>query len=260
MTSVSTRPKGALKINTVNADREMMEKLMRKLSDAIEEKWPPNQRNKTIMIQMDNALPHITEDNQAWKDARSGGVMDVKLVRQPPQAPDLDVLDLGLWNLIQALQKKEPIMHTNFELVRCIEKCYKAVPLTTVDSCFVTLQNMLREVKDANGGNYFKTPRKRKYAPPQSDDEEAFFFSDSDTETEDEGDDGVQSGRARFYSPGAGGARTKWPLRSAGHTECRWAASTGGQRQRRRPARQSRAGQLYELWRRYFEGRDAVAA
>ena len=36
------------------------------------------------------------------------------------------------------------------------------------------------------GGNKFKTPRKRKYAPPESDDDVA--FADSDTETEEEPD------------------------------------------------------------------------
>ena len=35
-------------------------------------------------------------------------------------------------------------------------------------------------------GNKFKTPRKRKYAPPESDDDVA--FADSKTETEDEKD------------------------------------------------------------------------
>ena len=61
--------------------------------------------------------------------------------------------------------------------------------MTTVDLCFVTLQNMMREVKAANGGNNFKTPQKRKYAPVESDDDLAFQYSDSDTETEEDEND-----------------------------------------------------------------------
>ena len=77
-------------------------------------------------------------------------------------------------------------MHTNFDLVRGIQDCFASVPLTTVDACFVTLQNMMKEVKAADGGNNFKTPQKRKYAPVESDDDLAFDYSDSDTETEED--------------------------------------------------------------------------
>ena len=80
-------------------------------------------------------------------------------------------------------------MHTNFNLVCGIQECFAAVPLTTVDLCFVTLQNMMKEVKNANGGNKFKTLQKQKYALVESDDDLAFEYSDSDTETEEEDND-----------------------------------------------------------------------
>ena len=180
------RPKGALEVKTIPADKKSVEKMMVRLSKAIEEKWPPGHSHRTIKVQMDNASPHINENNEAWKKAREGQSLKIELVRQPAQSPDLNVLDLGIWTSIQALQRKKPIMHTNFELLRGIQKCYAEVPLTKIDSCFVTLQNMLKEVKEAAGGNKFKTPRKRKYSPPESDDEMAFAPSDSETETEDE--------------------------------------------------------------------------
>ena len=79
-------------------------------------------------------------------------------------------------------------MRTNFDLVCEIQECFAEVPLTTVDLCFVTLQNMMKEVKNANGGNSFKTLQKRKYAPVKSDDK-SFYDSDSETETEQEDKD-----------------------------------------------------------------------
>ena len=54
-------------MKTVSADRKMMEKIMGKLSDAIEYKWPTGKRNRTVLVQMDNALRHITKNNKFWK-------------------------------------------------------------------------------------------------------------------------------------------------------------------------------------------------
>ena len=112
--------------------------------------------------------------------------LTVELVRQPAQSPDLNVLDLGLWNSIQASQRKLPRVHNEFELVRSVQQAFRETKLTVIDSCFVTLQNILKEVRACAGGNKFKTPRKRKYAPPESNDDLA--FAESDTETEDEMD------------------------------------------------------------------------
>ena len=125
--------------------------------------------------------------------------MNVELVRQPPQSPDLNVLDLGLWTSMQARQKKLPMMWNEFELVRGIQGVFRDLPLTTIDNCFVTLQSVLREVKENAGSNNFKTPRKRKYAPPESDDELAFPLDGSNTETEAEDDEKPAALRAPRY-------------------------------------------------------------
>ena len=100
-----------------------MEKIMGKLSDAIDDKWPPAQRNRTVLVQMDNASPHITESNEFWQKKRQGKRQTVRLIRQPPLSTNLNILNLGLWNSIQSRQKKRDIMHTNFELVRGIQEC-----------------------------------------------------------------------------------------------------------------------------------------
>ena len=111
------RPKGALEVKTIPADQSSVEKMMERLSKAIDNQWPEHHRHRTIKIQMDNASPHINKNNKAWKAARAGKTLKVQLVRQPPQLPDMNVLDLGLWTSIQALQRKKLIMHTNFKLL-----------------------------------------------------------------------------------------------------------------------------------------------
>ena len=78
--SSKNRKKGDLEVKTVNANRKMMEKMMGKLSDAIDKKWPPNHRHRVVKVQMDNATPHINNDNESWKKKRAGKRIKVELV------------------------------------------------------------------------------------------------------------------------------------------------------------------------------------
>ena len=159
---------------------------MGKISDAINNKWPANHWHRVVKVQMDNTTPHIDSKNKLWVKKRASMRIQVELVCQPAQSPDLNVLNLGLWNLVQSRQRKRKPMHKKFDLACGIQECFALVPLTTVNLCFVTLQNMMREVKNENGSDSFKTLQKRKYAPVEINDNLAFQYSDSDTETEDD--------------------------------------------------------------------------
>ena len=143
-----------------------MRRLTIKVGDAINEKWPRSDRGERIKIQMDNATPHLTNDDPEWIQAKKRWDFDIVLVRQPPQSPDTNVLDLGLWTSIQSFQRKVPMTSaaTEYELVKAVHEAFRKLPMTTIDNCFVTLQNVLREIQTNDGGNQFKTPRKRKYA------------------------------------------------------------------------------------------------
>ena len=182
-------------LRTINANRDAMRKRTIMIGDAINNEWPRKDIEKTIRIQMDNATPHISEDDPEWIAAKSRWSFNIVLVRQPPQSPDCNVLDLGLWTSIQALQRKEPIIinaRTEFELVRAVQKSFIKLPATTIDSCWETLTNILREIHANNGGNRFVTPRKRKYAPMVDDaepSEDEWSNDDTDTEAEPDNDD-----------------------------------------------------------------------
>jgi hypothetical protein len=58
------RPKGTLELKTVIVNREVMREYMcKKLIPAIQDKWPDEDLRRTIIIQQDNAKPHILPDD-----------------------------------------------------------------------------------------------------------------------------------------------------------------------------------------------------
>ena len=75
------------------------------LLPAIKEKFPPS--NRVIKIQQDNARPHIQPQDSMFLQAAQRLGLNVELVCQPPNSPDLNVLDLGYFNSIQSLQEEE---------------------------------------------------------------------------------------------------------------------------------------------------------
>ncbi|GAA0160366.1 hypothetical protein LIER_16938 [Lithospermum erythrorhizon] len=74
--------------------------LIEKVLPAIKEKWPHYSRNSTIYIQQDNARPHISPFDDKFCEAAQGDGFDIQLTCQPPNSPDLNVLDLVLKLLI----------------------------------------------------------------------------------------------------------------------------------------------------------------
>ncbi|MCP4504234.1 MAG: hypothetical protein GY822_30295 [Deltaproteobacteria bacterium] len=102
------RPAGTMETKpqlvTRNVIRDM---LIGKVLPAIVEKWPESMRYHPLQIQQDNARPHIAANDKDWVDAVAATGMDVQLVNQPPNSPDLNVLDLGLFSAIQARQYKK---------------------------------------------------------------------------------------------------------------------------------------------------------
>ena len=105
--SSSNRPRGTLITKTVNVTRETMRSyLIGKVLRAIKRKWPPNDANKTIWIQQDNAKPHVPMDDMKFRLAVQETGLDIRLMNQPPNSPDLNVLDLGFFASLQSLTDK----------------------------------------------------------------------------------------------------------------------------------------------------------
>ncbi|WCJ31488.1 hypothetical protein M5689_012980 [Euphorbia peplus] len=81
--------------------------LIGKVIPAIRERWQRDEIIHPIFIQQDNAKTHVNPNDPEFCEAARQDGFDIRLMRQPANSPDLNVLDLGHFNAIQALQHKE---------------------------------------------------------------------------------------------------------------------------------------------------------
>ncbi|XP_048494519.1 uncharacterized protein LOC125494769 [Beta vulgaris subsp. vulgaris] len=130
------------------------------LLPAIKSNWPEF-GCKQIWVQQDNARPHIKPDDEAFLQAASTDGFDIHLVYQPPQSPDLNLLDLGFFKAIQSIQ------HTDFpetieELLKSVQVACEAYDPKTLNYTWLHFMYVMFEVLKVEGGNNYKNPRKGK--------------------------------------------------------------------------------------------------
>ncbi|RAW38804.1 hypothetical protein PC110_g4958 [Phytophthora cactorum] len=79
------------------------------------------------------------------------------LLPAPPNSPDLNCLDLGLFSAIQARQRlRTP--HNIEELVEAVKAAYWELPPSTINAAFWSLQGSMDLCILDGGGNAFKPP------------------------------------------------------------------------------------------------------
>jgi hypothetical protein len=89
------RDKGTLELKPVNVTRDVMRDfLCGKVIPAILERWPNEDVGRTIFIQQDNARPHILPNDDGFRRVVNETDLDIVLIQQPPNSPDMNVLDL----------------------------------------------------------------------------------------------------------------------------------------------------------------------
>ncbi|ETV64143.1 hypothetical protein H257_18925 [Aphanomyces astaci] len=119
------RDAGTPVMKTVNVTRDTYKAMIiDNVIPAIRSKWPSGE-TKRVKIQQDNARPHV--------------------VFQPPNSPDLNVLDLGFFRAIQTLQVEKNSSSLE-EIVAATDAAWAAVSTTTLTKNFLTLQRCLQEI------------------------------------------------------------------------------------------------------------------
>ncbi|XP_027076008.1 uncharacterized protein [Coffea arabica] len=127
--------------------------LIEKVLLAICSKWP-RENGTEIFIQQDNAKPHINPIDSKFIEAASMDGFDIHLLFQPPNSPDMNVLDLGYFRAIQSLQHQEA-PKTIDELILAVEKSFDQLSTESLNNVFLTLQSCMVEVmKNLRGNNY----------------------------------------------------------------------------------------------------------
>ena len=152
------REAGTLVTKPINVTKEIYcDFLINKVLPAIREKWPRRNAGMPIYVQQDNAKPHIRSDDPAFVEASRLEGFDIKLRCQPPNSPDTNVLDLGFFNSIQALQHQCP-SRTIDDLIAATEKAFADLQETKLNYVFLTLQQCLKSVMETEGSNDYKIP------------------------------------------------------------------------------------------------------
>ncbi|ETV71908.1 hypothetical protein H257_13038 [Aphanomyces astaci] len=118
--------------------------------------------NKRVVLQHDNATLHRSIDNATLVQVSTDGWTFV--VRcQPPNSPDLNVLDLGFFASIQTLQYKT-VSRTVDEVIASTMITFETLESEKLANVFLTLQGVMRLVLEHRGGNHFKLPHLKKDA------------------------------------------------------------------------------------------------
>lgn len=150
------RPRGTLIKKPVTSVKKVQVKRMflDNLFPAIRDKMPVSRKN-SIKIQLDNASPHgILTDQEIIEDCNKEG-WNIHFKPQPPNSPDLNVLDLGFFNSIQSLQHQAQVK-TVEELISAVQDAYWSLSKETLDDIFLTLQKTMELIMKNRGGNNFK--------------------------------------------------------------------------------------------------------
>jgi hypothetical protein len=96
-------------------------------------------------------LPTFCQFCQAARDAGK----DIGLRLQPPNSPDLNCCDLGLFTAVQARQRLRQT-RTIDELIAATEAAYWELPPATINATFLSLQCAMDSCIQASGSNKYR--------------------------------------------------------------------------------------------------------
>ena len=156
------RERGVMEFKSLMVNREVMRRYMiEKVVPAIKDVWPFGDVGQTVLIQQDNARTHILPNDVGFTEAVAETGMDIKLMQQPPNSPDLNALDLGYFRSLESLTNcRAPT--TIPELIQGVQEEFDDYEVGKLNRIFLTLQTCMVEVMNHAGGNAYKIPHVNK--------------------------------------------------------------------------------------------------
>lgn len=118
-------------------------------------------KSTKIVVQQDNATAHKAALSEQVSIAIKATGLKIEFENQPARSPDFNILDLGFFNAIQALQHRKKVFEI-VSLVSAVEEAFAELEGTKIDKCFMTLQSVMHETMLCEGGNKFKIPHLKK--------------------------------------------------------------------------------------------------
>jgi hypothetical protein len=152
------RPRGTLITKSVNVTRVVSRSfLICKVLPAISASWPREHRGETIWIQQDNARTHVEPNDEAFLAAVAQTGLDIRIFNQPPNSPDLNVLDLGFFSSLQSMTFLTNSRNMD-ELIQNVQDKFNSYDESKLRRVFLTLQGCMTEMMKVVGGNGYKIP------------------------------------------------------------------------------------------------------
>jgi hypothetical protein len=139
-----------------------------KLVPVILKNWPL--ANKHVLIQQDNATPHITpaefcvlwlEKKVELQNTHSGGLdWDLHLYFQSASIPDTNINNLGFFVSSQVLQFQHPSTNIG-ELIARILQLYQMHPHMKLNIVFLTWHTCMNQIIEAHSSNDYRIEHKK---------------------------------------------------------------------------------------------------
>jgi hypothetical protein len=144
--------------------RDMLEN---ELIPALLTRWPSGW-NKTIRIQQDGAKAHVKDNDEWLNEALEEVGLDARLYTQPPNSPDVNILDLGFFRAIQSAN--DEVSSDESQLITHVQAAYERYPRENLNRTWLTLQSVMNEIVDNHGNNDYKIPHFGKERPERTGD------------------------------------------------------------------------------------------
>ncbi|KAG6945871.1 hypothetical protein JG687_00017040 [Phytophthora cactorum] len=110
---------------------EYAKMLINKVFPAIQGVWPGCKR-RYIRVQHDNASQHAAAARPIVLQTAKEVGWDIRMEFQPPKSPDMNILDLGIFNSIQSMQYRQPT-HDVDGLIGAVMATFQMLPRRTLD-------------------------------------------------------------------------------------------------------------------------------
>ena len=112
--------------------------MITKLLEAIRIRWPREHAYETIWIQQDNAPSHVRADDPEFATAVAQTGLDIRIMNQPANSPDMNCLDLGFFASLQSLTDRTTSRNMD-ELIANVINEYENYNPVLLNRVFLTL-------------------------------------------------------------------------------------------------------------------------
>lgn len=150
--------KGDVYWTNINMDGDVfMEMVEHEVVPAIKAKLP---WAKKVIVQIDSAGGHRVKESLDYLNRLCPRI---QFRTQPTRSPDCNVLDLGIWNSMnkhvrQVKYDRTSLLSMDQRIINAVNDMWENYDTNKLHNIFITLNTVLKSIKENNGGNSFKQP------------------------------------------------------------------------------------------------------